>query len=352
MRVTTVCRLVIAAVLAVAGSLKLRDPRATRRSMEAFGLSRRTAALVAALLPLGELGLAIALPMPATATLATYASFVLLGAFTVVVARALGRGSRPACPCFGVIGARPISGWTLARNIVLLAVAAGAALLPSRWDVQLSAPRASTLQLVCLALAFLAAAELVLLVRVLRRHGNALAEAERLRVALRAAGIQPDTKQPFPEPLPIGTAAPDVILRRSDASELTVASLLGGERGLAVAFTDDDCSACAEFLSVLPSLQREYEDVLHVVLITRVPPAGHTARHDYAAIRDIIAVTDDSAMKAFGVRGVPAALIIDARGAISSAVAFGPDEIERLLARFARAARQRHSPVLTVSNPI
>ena len=51
------------------------------------------------------------------------AAIVLLVAFTVLLVRALARGVKAPCACFGSLRTRPVTWWSVARNVALLALA-------------------------------------------------------------------------------------------------------------------------------------------------------------------------------------------------------------------------------------
>ena len=74
-------------------------------------------------LPFVELALGASLLVSASGRPAAIAAAVVLALFTAAVVANLTRGRRPVCRCFGDLGAAPISGRTVARNLVLLAVA-------------------------------------------------------------------------------------------------------------------------------------------------------------------------------------------------------------------------------------
>jgi hypothetical protein len=46
----------------------------------------------------------------------------MLLAFTILIVSLLARGRRPACACFGAARSRPISWWTVVRNLVFITV--------------------------------------------------------------------------------------------------------------------------------------------------------------------------------------------------------------------------------------
>jgi uncharacterized membrane protein YphA (DoxX/SURF4 family) len=47
---------------------------------------------------------------------------LLLAAFTAFLARALGRGVAAPCACFGTLTTRPVTWWSVARNVALMAL--------------------------------------------------------------------------------------------------------------------------------------------------------------------------------------------------------------------------------------
>ena len=54
---------------------------------------------------------------------AAVAAIVLLVAFTVLLVRALARGVKTPCACFGSLRTRPVTWWSVARNVALVALA-------------------------------------------------------------------------------------------------------------------------------------------------------------------------------------------------------------------------------------
>jgi hypothetical protein len=105
-------------VLLLAGALKARDrswPAAARR----FGLPR----VAAVGLPWVEVVLGALLVAQFGARTTALAALVLLVAFTAAVARRVARHDDVPCACFGALSAAPVSGRTLARNVVLVALA-------------------------------------------------------------------------------------------------------------------------------------------------------------------------------------------------------------------------------------
>jgi uncharacterized membrane protein YphA (DoxX/SURF4 family) len=109
-------RLGLAAVLASAGIAKLADRDGAREALTSFGVPARWAPPGAIALPLAELAVALALLPRASAWWAAVGALGLLALFSAAIGRALARGERPDCRCFGQLRAKPVGWATLARN--------------------------------------------------------------------------------------------------------------------------------------------------------------------------------------------------------------------------------------------
>lgn len=118
-----VAALALAVVFVVAAGAKTRSPRATAEELAELRLRFPTA--LARLLPAVELVVAVALI--ASPPWGGVLAFAVLAAFTAVLAGVVRSGRSVSCRCFGGLSTKPISRWSLARNGLLLAVAAVAA---------------------------------------------------------------------------------------------------------------------------------------------------------------------------------------------------------------------------------
>jgi hypothetical protein len=119
-----IARLVLIAVFAVAGWAKLSDRSGTRQAVRQFGVPDRLAGPVAALMPLTEVTVAGLLLFSGSAVIGAVGVAALLGLFVVAMAVSLARGRRPDCHCFGHVRSEPVGIGTLARNAVLIGLAA------------------------------------------------------------------------------------------------------------------------------------------------------------------------------------------------------------------------------------
>jgi hypothetical protein len=125
--------LFLAAVFVWSGTAKLRRPTLTALALVDFGLAESVKPRLGVVLASSELGVAALLILGAVEgapyrTLATSVALVLLMSFVALITRALIRGERFACFCFGDAGAG-LSRFTLVRAGALAALALALVLL-------------------------------------------------------------------------------------------------------------------------------------------------------------------------------------------------------------------------------
>ena len=99
--------LALAAVFAVAGLAKLRDPRGSREATAAFGVPRALVGTVAIGLPAVEIAVALLLLPVVTRWWAAVSALALLVIFCLAIGRAMARGEAPECRCFGQLHSAP-----------------------------------------------------------------------------------------------------------------------------------------------------------------------------------------------------------------------------------------------------
>jgi putative oxidoreductase len=118
-------RLGLAAVFVVAGMSKLLDPSGFATNISQYQLFPELSPWLAATLPATEIVAAVALVLGrrpwrqagALAVSGMMAIFIVAGVWALV------QGIDVSCGCFGS-GSASVSGWTLARNLALLAAGA------------------------------------------------------------------------------------------------------------------------------------------------------------------------------------------------------------------------------------
>lgn len=113
----------VAALLAVAGSHKLKDLAAFKESFAAYRLLPDAAARrMAWSIPCAEIGIAAALLWPPSRSWAVLGASAILLAYAGALALNLARNRRDLdCGCAGPGHRRPIAAWMVWRNLVLAA---------------------------------------------------------------------------------------------------------------------------------------------------------------------------------------------------------------------------------------
>jgi uncharacterized membrane protein YphA (DoxX/SURF4 family) len=133
-----IARLALAAVFAITGTAKFRDPEGTSQMLRAFGTPQFSVYALAQLLPATELMIAVLLLPTPTARCGGVAASITLAAFTLVIIANLATGRRPECRRFGMRSPVPIGAGVLFRNVALLIVAVLISLHPAVHSDQLA----------------------------------------------------------------------------------------------------------------------------------------------------------------------------------------------------------------------
>jgi len=340
-------RLVLAAVLAVAGAAKLLDPAGSRAAVEGFGVPRAAARPAGAVLPVVELAIAAGLLVPASAWWSALAAAGLLAVFMAAVGVSMARGAAPDCHCFGRLRSAPVSWRTQVRNGVL-AAAAGAAVLagrgasglsPVRWAGHLTAAEPGLAAAVAV-LAAVAAGQGWFLYRLSRRNGRVLARLENLErrigvggppAAAGLAGARQASGQGPVRGLAVGAAAPDFELPAAGGRRISLRALVGRGLPVLLIFSDPGCGHCHALLPQVASWQHQHRDRLTVALATRRPAGQKAAAPETPGLRDVLVQANRELAGAYGAHGTPSAVLIAASGKIASPLAWGAQAITQLV---------------------
>ncbi len=330
-------RLVLAAVLAVAGIAKLADRAGARRALGDFGVPARIAGAGAVTLSLAELAIAAALIPDASALAGALAATALLLLFAGALARVLARGEQPDCHCFGQLHSSPAGRATLARNLGLAAAAALVAALgpqggwgaATRWLTRLDDTAAIALG-AGVALAAAVAALAWFCLRLLRQQGRLLQRIETLE---RRDGAVPRGVPAHVPGLAVGVPAPAFVARELDGRETSRDQLLTEDRPLLLVFSDPACGPCNALLPDVARWQTHHAETMTVALIGRGRLEDNRAKRDEHGLTRVLVEDGASVAGAFGADGTPAAVLLDARGRVASQLARGPAQVRLLAAR-------------------
>jgi peroxiredoxin len=313
-----IVRVVLAGVFVIAALGKLSDRAAARQAVAQFGLPARLAGPIAVAVPAAELAIAAGLLFRVSAPVAAIAAGMMLLAFSIGMVRLLARGETGDCHCFGSVGASTIGRGTLARNLLLLggagfvAVAGwhGGGISVTSWIAHADA----TACVLIVGLAILAAFSWQLF----RQNARLLVRIEALE-----AGAGPPARAAASR----GELAPTFSLPDLDGRLVTLEHLLAEGRGVLLFFTDPGCGHCDPLLPVLA----RHHGGPQLAVISRGSIQANRDKAGAHRLTPVLLQEDFEVADAYGVFGLPGAVLIDPAGRIASRVAAGGEDVLALV---------------------
>jgi peroxiredoxin len=319
----------LAAVFAVAGVAKLFDLNGSRRAVLDFGVPAPTARIIGTALPLAEIATAVALLFVPTARWAGLAAVLLLGGFIGGIANAMRKGQAPDCNCFGQLHSAPAGKETLARNVLLAAVAvfilaAGPAPAIDGWIGDRSAAELVAIAF-GIALAILAAF------------------AWRLRAENAELRTRPAHDHDHPQPedferegLPIGDEAPDFELADVRGERHSLSGLLGLGRPVVLFFTSPECGPCGGLLPDLARWQETLSDRVTAAVVARGTAEDNAEFFGDHNMVNLLVDGDRAVFDAYNIRSTPTAVAVTPDRRVALAPAGGlhmPEVVMRIMIR-------------------
>ena len=347
-------RLVLAAVFLLAGVAKLSDPKGASKALGDFGLARAPAALLALVLPIVEIGVAVALIPAESAWYGAWAALALFGVFIIAIAVNLIRGRKPDCHCFGQLHSAPVGGSTLIRNGALAALAAWLVVLgplrdgPSLWEHLIKAGDNER--------RWFAVAGFVmcfLLWRASRQRREEPAEStasgwgdeeyEGDEEEGQAGETHVAKPQPRGDPVlrkillegngwPVGTRATDFTLPDIAGQKCSLESLREQGKAICLVFSSPHCDPCRALWPHVARWAKEYEPGLSTIVISRGAGAESLARKSGFDVTRVLLQQEFEISYAYGVTTTPAAVLIGSDGLIQSRLSVGKEDIGKLFA--------------------
>jgi peroxiredoxin/uncharacterized membrane protein YphA (DoxX/SURF4 family) len=335
-------RLFLAGVFLVAGIAKLADLRGSQQAMRDFGVPPRLAAPLGTILPLAEIGVALALLARATAWWAALAALALLLAFVAAIGANMARGKQPDCHCFGQLHSAPAGPLTLLRNGALAAVAAfilwagrddpGSS--ATGWAASLSTAERTGLVIALVALVAVAI-QGWLLVHLLRQHGRVLIRLEAMEVGRQDANVGVERDAGSTPGLPVGTPAPDFRLSGLHGETMTLDALRTAGKPVVLIFSDPGCGPCNALLPEIGRWQQTHAGTMIVAIITRGTADANRAKAAEHGLMYILLQSEREVAEAYEANATPTAVVVRPDGTIGSPLSPGAEAIRALVARTA-----------------
>jgi hypothetical protein len=267
-------------------------------------------------------------------------SLLLFAVFTIAVAANLAKGRTPDCRCFGEMSATPIGASTLVRNLVL---ASGATLLlmigpgatlgaaVEQWA------RASTNERLVWLGALALLAMIVGLSLVVRRfHAQVRQLTERVAKLDRQLALA-STAAASPRisgvGLPVGTPAPRFELPVLAGGQASLETLTAAGVPVLLIFSSSHCPACAGLWPDIGRWQRDYAIALRIAVVGAGSAQAIEMKLIGTDVQDVLLADDFMLLDAYGLPGMPSAVVVRADGTIDSETVMGPAAIRGLVAQ-------------------
>lgn len=338
-------RLILAAVLAVAGAAKLADPAGTRKALASFGAPNWAAERLWLVLPLAEITIAALLLPASSAWIGAMAALALLAVFLAAIVINLSQGRTPDCNCFGQIHSAPVGASTLALNGALIALAgliawkgvAGAG--PGAFDWLADASFTERVALGGAAVGVLLLAVIAaLLWQVLTQQGRLLLRLDSLEALLGGSQAPIVPEMPSFDPLAsgvglsAGTAAPHFNLDAVAGGTVGLDALLSAGKKLVLLFASPSCGPCVALLPQIARWQKDHSESLSFAVISEGSLADNKEKYADGNVGPVLLQRGREVAESYQAWGTPAALVVEPDGRIGSQVAQGADKIAALVA--------------------
>lgn len=310
-------RLLVAAVLLVAGTLKLRGLAGFRETVISLGTPVALAPVLACVVPGIEIVLAAGLLASGRAAwIAATATLALTLVFCAVIGMALRRPERPACNCFGAFSNEPVSTDDLQRSAFLALGALAMALESPTQFVPLVVSAEGRITLIPL---FILSCFAIGVVHALMRKVRSQQFGTRVFDAIDELRGE----------ISVGKPAMPFSLPDARGTQVSLEALCGRGLPTLLVFVDSSCASCK---ALYPTLER-YGKALAGSVTVAIISAGRANEIAAAFGSGLLVLRDDGGKvrSLYGFTRTPSAVVVHPDGRLACAPAGGPEGIRRML---------------------
>lgn len=328
-------RLILAAVLTLAGVGKLLDLEGSEKAVKGFGIPNDSARFFALALPIAEISLAVLLLPTSTSWVGAIGTFLLLLAFCAAMIWQLARGKAPDCHCFGQIHSEPVGAKSLIRNSVF-ALLAFVLVVSGNSDQGLGFTELSNELALGLILGLTGIGFLAFTVFYLKNISEQQTQIlRRIEVMELIAGDGREVKRddvfsPH-EGLPIGAPAPSFELEDMEGDPVASEHLLAFGKPILLFFVSPTCTPCQALLPEIETWQQQLGDKIKFVFISSGKPLENLEKLRGNAPKQILLQEKREVAELFSAQWTPTALLINVEGKIASRLAAGDAAIRDLV---------------------
>lgn len=340
--VALILRLIVAVTFCIAAAGKALDFKGTKESIANFGAPRWAVGSLSVIIPAAEVFAAILLIPSVTVRYGSILAMLLLLLFFGVIVANLAKGRRPNCNCFGQAYSKPIGWDTIAQNLLLLSCTVIVAWIDI-YDTSLgigktiyealnSTPIASALSLIAIGLTVVNG---LFLYQILQQNGRLLIRMDTFE--RHSIDDSFSSNHANLTGLAIHSMAPGFELP-SVASGQTVSldMLKAKKQPIMLVFSDPDCSPCAALWPDIGRWEKQLEESITFVLISRGSRQENTQKLESVDISNILLQKGSEVTELYKVTATPSAQLIGQDGRILSSLVAGPQAIAELVNEQAR----------------
>ena len=326
--VALVARLALVVTLLISAIAKIRDQAGARQAVKDFGVPSGLAATVAfALAPLELASAALLLTTGSGVVAGAVLAMTLLAVFTVGIAVNLLRGNRVDCHCFGAMSTKPLSWWSVVRNLLLIGVGAlvlgGGSSQDFVWteidelfDGLSSAEAWLTVGLVALVAAVATLGWLFF--QLLQRYGSVLLRVEALEAG--SGGHHHGHAVDFQ-----AWPAPELSAKDPAGAVVGLADVLVPDRASMFVFVSPHCTGCGELVDDLVTWQAD-GDGPNVVVLSPGDRADIAEKFGNVVVH----AHDGPVVDDYRMEYTPGAVVVSSDGLITVTPSYGSDDVRRL----------------------
>lgn len=327
-----IIRLALAGVFALAGAAKFMDLPGAEKAAAEFGIPGSWAKPYAIALSAAEILIAALLVFTATSFIGAVLAAWLLLIFIAGMAYQLANGRSPDCHCFGQLYSKPVSKFSILRNVVLL-------LLPlilvasgrrnqgiDLWEIRN--------EMVPTLLAIVIVTMLVIAINYLReiakQQNVILRRIELLElVSNEGQAVHRDEASDPYEGIPIGARFPDFELPDISAGTVRLSELATGRKAILFLFVGPKCNPCGALVPEIAEWRERLADKTQIVLFS----SGTTKENEKKFGTDglVLLEKDRDIANLVGARWTPTGLLVSPFGKVASHLAVGDNAIRSLV---------------------
>ena len=334
--VLLIIRLVLFAILAVAGIGKLLDREGSEKAVKAFGTPDPLVKTFAFLLPIAELIFGFCLLFVSFSWIGAAGALLLLVTFIGGMLIQMIKGEAPDCHCFGQIHSEPVGPESLMRNIAI-AILPIILLVSGRPNqgFALGETNAAIASNVVLALVVVTVFIGAVYLRKLVKENTALKRQLDLIEMLESGGtlIERDEAGDPTDSLPIGAPFPAFTLPDTSGKLVTFDHLIAEPIPKLFLFVGPDCRPCKAMLDEFAEWKKEFEGRIRLIFISKGTAAENLEQFGEDLSGGMLLQNKMEFANILYIKWTPAAIFVGADGNIASHPAVGDIAIRDLIAK-------------------